>query len=285
MTRIERTFVNKMFLQQFLERQRYISHFRTEQRESYSYSQNRKTIKLHCWCSFSSHGGKRFFARNIAEEVLTQWIFILPPISFGESSIILREHEGKAAFRERQMTKTRSDRHNSCCETLFYCWQVVLEWGRNTFLFLVFTNNAHNRQWLGTDVGRHYQIYSDYATPQAKQGEIFATGEIKDDTGNLYSVISWARWYLWPHGVSELEALTRSHCSVTQTCFNCESKCLWYEIYCAGKGKREQGQPSLPNFDRGMGKYQRSISKRNRIFIFIFYSMPAVHTAIFFDVS
>lgn len=28
--------------------------------------------------------------------------------------------------------------------------------------------------------------------PQAKQQEIFATGKIKDDTGNLYSVISWA---------------------------------------------------------------------------------------------
>lgn len=47
--------------------------------------------------------------------------------------------------------------------------------------------------------------------------------------------------------------------------FNCESKCYWYEIYWAGKGKREGIQHSLPNLDRGTGKYQDVIFKRNVI--------------------
>lgn len=110
-------------------------------------------------------------------------------------------------------------------------------------------------------------------TPQ--QQEIFAPGKIKDNTGNLYSVISWAGWYLRPHWVSELNALTRSPCSVSQTCFNCESKFFWYEIYWAGNGKEEQGQHHLPRFDRGMGKYQRYTSKRN---VWLFFSITLAVT-------
>lgn len=86
-------------------------------------------------------------------------------------------------------------------------------------------------------------------------------------------MISWACWYLRPHCVSELNALTRSPSSVTQTCFNCESKCFWYEIYWAGKGKEEQGQHSLPSFDRGMEKISKVYVKD---FFFFLNSLPIV---------
>ena len=92
----------------------------------------------------------------------------------------------------------------------------------------------------GRDVGRHYQIYSDSKYARHKQSsERYLLQERSKTTQVICGVISWARWYLRPHWVSELNALTRSPCSVPQTCFNCESKRFWYEIYWAGKGKEE----------------------------------------------
>lgn len=101
----------------------------------------------------------------------------------------------------------------------------------------------------------------------------FASEKIKDSAGNLYSVLSWARWYLLPHWASELNALTRSPCSVSRTCFNCKSKRLWYEMCWAGNDKAEQGQYSSLIFDRGTWKYQKS---RGNSEIFFFFLQHAI---------
>lgn len=123
-------------------------------------------------------------------------------------------------------------------------------------------------KWLGRDVGRQKSL-------NVFKQETFATERIKDNRGNLYSVISWAGWYVRPQWVSGMNSLTRSSCSVTKTCFNCESKCFWYEMYWAGKGKEEQSQHSMPSFDKRMWRYQRSAYLKKKCMI-IFYSTPAV---------
>lgn len=88
--------------------------------------------------------------------------FLLPSISFGEFSYCWGTR-GQGHVRGRPKTKTPAESHDSCCESLFHKWQVVLGWHGNAFLFLVFAGIVHTRQRLGVDAGRHYQIYSDYA--------------------------------------------------------------------------------------------------------------------------
>lgn len=112
-------------------------------------------------------------------------------------------------------------------------------------------------------------IYSDWKHAQNKQSreKHISSETIKDSAGNLYSELSWARQYLLPNWVNELNALTRSPCSVSRTCFNCKSKRLWYEMCWAGNDKAEQGQYSLLSFDRSKARYQRS--RRNSGIFFL----------------
>lgn len=71
-----------------------------------------------------------------------------------------------------------------------------LFWNEKGILFFFFFFFLTAAGGLGMDVGRRYQGNSDLCTPQAKQQEVFATGRIKDDTGNLYNVISRVRSYV-----------------------------------------------------------------------------------------
>lgn len=178
------------------------------------------------------------------------------------------------------MTKTRSDRHNSCCETLFYYWQVVSEWGRNTFLFLVFTNNAHNRQWLGTDVGRLYQIYSDYANTTGKAGrnichgkdqrwhEVICTvwspglADTSDHTG-------WVSWKLW----QDLTVLLPRPVSTV----NQNASDMRFTV--RGRVRESRASTACQTL---IGEWvnTKGLSQKETWFFFFSYSMPAVHTAI-----
>lgn len=91
----------------------------------------------------------------------TMGFYITTLISFGESSIILRGHEGKTIFREPWMT-------NAVTQKQFLKWSSLVTegwfWNKKEILFcclfqdisfLVITHNTHSRQRLGRDVGRH----------------------------------------------------------------------------------------------------------------------------------
>lgn len=83
MKRNEMTFPNQAFFQQFLERaEAEVSRFRSEQSESFRGADlfgKQEDYKTALFLVPKSQR-KAGFTRNIAEDVLTQWIFILPPL-------------------------------------------------------------------------------------------------------------------------------------------------------------------------------------------------------------
>lgn len=227
--------------------------------------------------------GKAVFHQEYCRGSSTQWIF-----SFFFTTIHFLPHEvsycwgtwGQGHVRGRPMTKTPPENHDCCCESLFHKWQVVLEWWGNAFYFPVFAGLAHNRQRLGMDAGWHYQIYSDYAlhgqtseknlpVERSKMTEVICTvwsPGLADTSDHM----GWARWKLW----QDLAVLLLSPVSTV----NQNASDMRFAV----QGRvREQGQHSLPNFDRGMGKHQRSVSTGNMI---NFFSTTAtMHTAFFFS--
>lgn len=83
------------------------------------------------------------------------------------------------------------DRNNSRSGAAFYYWPGCL-WNEKELFFCfssfpVMQTPGHSR----ADNELKY-IHTQKTHKQAKQQETSATGKIKDNTGNLYSVISWA---------------------------------------------------------------------------------------------
>lgn len=262
-------FSKKVFLRQLLDSWDLFP-ILSQRRKRYTadkiFSGNRRTIKMCCFSTFSSHRGK---GENCRGSFNTMDFRITTYFLWWEF-IVLRKRGGKAAFGGPPMSRTRSQRNYFITGR---CFQQEKE-------ILSFFSPYPKIHTTGIGWAPCWETLSNafrLCTPLAKQREIYLVQEGSKMTQVICGVWSPRRADTGrPHGVRELKALTRSCCSVPRVCFNCESKFLWYEIYCAGKGKREHGQHSLPKFDREMGKYQRSISKRNRIF---FWSFPAVHAA------
>lgn len=163
------------------------------------YSGNRKTIKLHCCSSFPSHGGKQFFSKNIAKDVLTQWFFILPPLyPLMRVFIVLWEHEGKSKFRKPRMTKTLNRQTVTILVGKLSFITDRWFWNEKEILFFflslpIFHTAGNGQAGMLVDTKLKFIFRLKICKLQAKQQEIFATGKIKHDTSNLYSVISWAR--------------------------------------------------------------------------------------------
>lgn len=162
-----------------------------------SFHKTGKTIKLHCCSSFPHVTGESGFHQQHCRGCFnTMHFYITTLISFGESSIISGEHEGRTAYGGTRMTKTMLDRNNSRSESPFYYRLVVSGMKKKYVSFSLPLPIMHTAGYgrAGMLVDTLSNIFRlKICTPQAKQREVFATGKIKDDTGNLYSVISWAR--------------------------------------------------------------------------------------------
>lgn len=182
-------------------------------------SGNRRSIKT-C-CCFSTLAAHRGNGGRMAEEVFTQWIFLLPPISFGESVLFWRKRRSKDAFVE---FRTNRDAFG---KQLHFITGRCFPQEKGIHFFVTLLSNTHTHK-TGNSWARRWQTLSNVFrthTPLPKQWEMYLVQEGSKPTQVICRVWSPGRADTGrPHGVRELEALTRSCCSVLRVCFNCESK-------------------------------------------------------------
>lgn len=188
----------------------------------------------------------------MAQEVFTQWIFLLPPISFGEF-IVLAETPQQRRIRGISNQPGRDRK-----AAPFHYGQVFSAWGRNSVLSPYSITNTQNflkkKQQLRMVLADSNKFRTH--TPLAQQWEIYLVQEGSKPTQVICRVWSLGRANTgWPHGVRELKALTRSRCSVARVCFNHESKSSSDKRFTA------PGEELIGKWV----KARRSISKRNRI--------------------
>ena len=143
---------NPFFFQQILERTEAEVHFsflelsRVNHTDDQIYWRKQETYKTALLSLIPKSQRKVFFISHNAEDVLTQWIFILPPLF---PLVRVQSFRGN----KRQISHSENFKWHKNSPVLLTIGFGIKN--KTLFFFLSLPVNAHSRKWPCRDIGRH----------------------------------------------------------------------------------------------------------------------------------